>query len=48
VIVRENSTGVLREASWDERDRMQYMYWPKEGQRHEIIEMLTDEHLPVI
>jgi len=46
VLVRENSTGILREASWDERDRMQYMYWPKEGQQHRIVEMLMDEHLP--
>jgi len=46
IFVRENDTGVLREASWEERDRMQFMYWPKEGQHHEIVEMLQDQHLP--
>ena len=29
VLVRENSTGILREATWDERDRMQFIYWPE-------------------
>lgn len=46
VLVRENDTGVLREGTWDERDRMQFIYWPKEGQHHEIVPMLQDEHLP--
>jgi len=46
VLVRENASGILREGNWDERDRMQYIYWPKEGQHHEIIPMLQDEYLP--
>ncbi|XP_057303930.1 28S ribosomal protein S22, mitochondrial-like [Hydractinia symbiolongicarpus] len=48
VLVRENDTGVLREGTWDERDRMQFIYWPKEGQHHEIVPMLQDEHLPLV
>lgn len=46
VIIRENDTGVLREANWDERDRMEFLYWPKEGQMYELAPMLQDEHLP--
>ena len=47
MLVRENATGILREGSWDERDRMEFMYWPKEGQHHEILPMLQDQYLPV-
>ncbi|XP_065655487.1 small ribosomal subunit protein mS22 isoform X2 [Hydra vulgaris] len=48
VLVRENDTGILREGSWDERDRMEFMYWPQEGQHHEMFPMLQDEHLPTV
>jgi len=44
--VRENATGVLREGNWDERERMEFMYWPKEGQTYETAPMLLDENLP--
>jgi len=48
ILVRENSTGTLREANWDERDRMQFIYWPREGQTYEIAPMLLDENLPSV
>lgn len=31
IVLRENSTGVLREAPWDTRDKMEFMYYPREG-----------------
>ena len=45
-MVREPN-GVLREATWEERERMNYMYLPREGQFYQLPAMLTDEFLPV-
>ena len=46
VVVRE-PTGDLREAQWEERERMNFIYFPREGQAYELQSMLTDKHLPV-
>jgi len=48
ILVRENSTGILREANWDERDRMRFIYWPREGQEYEMPPMLLDDNLPFV
>jgi len=47
IVVREPN-GVLREAAWEERERMNYIYFPKEGQKFQLPPMLTEEHLPNI
>ena len=46
IVVRETN-GVLREATWDERERMNFIYLPKEGQSFQLPPMLTDQNLPV-
>ena len=46
IVVREPS-GVLREATWTERDKMNFIYFPKPEQKYELPTMLQDEHLPV-
>lgn len=48
VLIRENATGILREGNWDERDRMDFMYWPKEGQTYDLAPMLQEKHLPSV
>ena len=48
VVVRE-PTGVLREATWEERDRMMQVYFPTLGRRMWLPHMLTEEGLlPVL
>eukprot|EP00794_Sanderia_malayensis_P015386 gene15386-16965_t len=47
IVVREPN-GVLREATWHERERMNFIYFPREGQSYELQPMLTDEYLPVV
>jgi hypothetical protein len=48
VVVRE-PTGVLREATWEERDRMMQVYFPSLGRRMWLPHMLTEEGLlPVL
>ena len=46
IIVRESS-GKLRTATWQERDRMNFIYFPKEGRKFNMPDMLKDENLPV-
>ena len=48
VVVREPS-GVLRDATWEERDRMMQVYFPSLGRKMWLSHMLTDEGLiPVL
>jgi small subunit ribosomal protein S22 len=48
VLVREPS-GVLRDATWEERDRMMQVYFPSLGRKMWLPHMLTDEGLiPVL
>ena len=45
--MREPS-GRLRKASWEERDRLNFIYFPKPGRQYEIPELLTDEGMLVM
>lgn len=48
MVVRE-SNGVLREATWEERDRMMQVYFPSLGSNMWLPHMLTNEGLiPVL
>ncbi|XP_065061109.1 small ribosomal subunit protein mS22-like [Rhopilema esculentum] len=47
IVVREPN-GILREATWEERERMNYLYLPKKGQSYRLPQMLTDQDLPVV
>lgn len=48
MVVRE-SNGVLRDATWEERDRMMQVYFPSLGRKMWLPHMLTDEGLiPVL
>ena len=48
VVVREPS-GVLREGTWEERDRMMHVYFPSLGRKMWLPHMLTEEGLiPVL
>ena len=39
---------MLRQATWQERDRMCQIYFPIEGRKLELPNMLKSEHLPVV
>ena len=45
IVVREID-GTLRQAHWEERDRMNQIYFPKEGRHLTLPKMLTSAHLP--
>ncbi|KFV80865.1 hypothetical protein N308_10885, partial [Struthio camelus australis] len=47
IVVREPS-GVLRKASWEERDRMIQIFFPKEGRRVIPPVIFKDEHLVTV
>lgn len=47
ITVREPS-GRLRKASWEERDRLNFIYFPKPGRQYEMPELLTDEGMLVM
>ncbi|NXA31179.1 RT22 protein, partial [Eudromia elegans] len=47
IVVREPS-GVLRKASWEERDRMIQIFFPKEGRRVVPPVLFKDEHLGTV
>lgn len=47
ITIREPD-GKLRKATWEERDRMNLIYFPKTGRKHEMPELLKDENLKVI
>ena len=47
ITIRE-ANGRLRKARWEERDRMNQIYFPKPGRKHEIPELLKDENLKVL
>ncbi|XP_068700210.1 small ribosomal subunit protein mS22-like [Montipora foliosa] len=44
ITIREPD-GKLRKATWEERDRMNLIYFPKPGRRHQMPELLKDENL---
>ena len=44
MVVRE-TTGILREATWEERDRMMQVYFPALGRRMWLPHMLSNEGL---
>jgi len=46
VVVREPS-GRLRSATWEERDHINFIYFPKDGRKWEMPEMLTESGLQV-
>ncbi|EDO42349.1 predicted protein, partial [Nematostella vectensis] len=46
IVVREPD-GRLRKANWSERDRMNFIYFPKEGRKWKMPEMLTESGLQV-
>lgn len=46
IVVREPN-GVLRKATWEERDRMIQIFFPKEGRRVIPPVVFKDEHLVV-
>lgn len=50
IIVREDATGVLREADWDVRDRINTLYWPPTGYEKMLEKppLLNDENLDYI
>lgn len=39
--------GTLREGHWDERDRMNFLFFQREGQTYKMSSVLEDEHLEV-
>ena len=39
--------GTLRKAHWEERDRINFIFFPKEGQSYRLPKVLQDEHLQV-
>ncbi|XP_022793485.1 28S ribosomal protein S22, mitochondrial-like [Stylophora pistillata] len=47
ITVRE-PRGRLRKAVWDERDRLNFIYFPKPGRQYEIPELLTDEGMQTV
>nr|XP_054768809.1 28S ribosomal protein S22, mitochondrial-like [Lytechinus pictus] len=47
VVVRERS-GRLRKASWEERDRIMQIYFPRERREVEIPPLFHDEQLPTV
>ena len=47
VVVRE-PTGILREATWEERDHMMQVYFPALGRKMWLPHMLTDEGLVLL
>lgn len=47
ITIREPN-GRLRKATWEERDRMNLIYFPKPGRKHEMPELLQDKNLKVI
>jgi len=44
IVVREPD-GTLREADWDERDRMQHIFYPRKGKEDLVPQMFQDEYL---
>ena len=46
-MVRE-PTGTLREATWEERDRLCQLYFPKPGRKLWLPKLLTEDHLPSV
>ncbi|KAL0973386.1 hypothetical protein UPYG_G00202780 [Umbra pygmaea] len=47
IVVRE-PTGILRKASWEERDRLVQVYFPKEGRRLIAPAVFKEENLKVV
>ncbi|KAJ7324905.1 hypothetical protein JRQ81_017925 [Phrynocephalus forsythii] len=47
IVVRETN-GQLRKATWEERDRMIQIYFPREGRRLTPSHLFKDEHLPTV
>ncbi|XP_020630517.1 28S ribosomal protein S22, mitochondrial-like [Orbicella faveolata] len=47
ITIREPS-GRLRKATWEERDRMNFIYFPKPGRKYEMPELLKDEVLETV
>ena len=47
IVVRETD-GTLRQAHWEERDRMNQIYFPKAGRSLTLPKMLTSAHLPSV
>jgi hypothetical protein len=39
--------GTLREGHWDERDRINFLFFQREGQTYKMSSVLEDEHLEV-
>ena len=46
ITIREPN-GRLRKATWEERDRMNLIYFPKPGRKHEMPALLKDTELKV-
>ena len=44
IVVREVD-GTLRTANWDEQDRLNHTYFPREGRRHYVPAMFEVENL---
>jgi len=47
MVKRENTTGILREANWEERDRINNIYWPRKHEEEEIPGILEEPHLSI-
>ncbi|KAJ7393225.1 28S ribosomal protein S22, mitochondrial [Desmophyllum pertusum] len=47
ITIREPS-GRLRKATWQERDRMNFIYFPKPGRKYDMPELLKDEGLEAV
>lgn len=39
--------GTLREGHWEERDRINFLFFQREGQSYKMPSVLEDEHLEV-
>lgn len=47
IVVREPD-GSLRTSSWEEKDRVNQIYFPREGRRHYTPQMFDPEQLEII
>lgn len=47
-MVTRDPDGVLREASWEERQRVCQIYFPTQGKEIRVPKMFEDEHLLVL
>ena len=48
LIVVRDPDGTLRKANWDEQDRLNEIYFPREGRKHYTPQALDPDHLETL